>query len=43
MFGLVFSHQIETGARNLWVLATALIVMALVLFVAERVGKRERG
>ncbi len=42
IFGLIFSHQIETGARNLWVLATALIVMALVLLVAERTGKRDR-
>ncbi|WP_265733309.1 undecaprenyl-diphosphate phosphatase, partial [Acinetobacter baumannii] len=30
VFGLIFSHQIETGARNLWVLATAQVVMALV-------------
>ncbi|MGI8664495.1 MAG: undecaprenyl-diphosphate phosphatase [Jatrophihabitans sp.] len=42
VFGLLFSHQIETGARNLWVLATALIVMALVLLVAERRGSRTR-
>ncbi len=42
VFGLLFSHQIETGARNLWVLATALIVMALVLLVAEKVGSRDR-
>ncbi len=42
VFGLIFSHQIETGARNLWVLAIALIVMALVLLVAERTGKRDR-
>ncbi|MEO6700821.1 MAG: undecaprenyl-diphosphate phosphatase [Jatrophihabitantaceae bacterium] len=42
IFGLIFSHQIETGARNLWVLATALIVMALVLLVAERRGSRTR-
>jgi undecaprenyl-diphosphatase len=42
VLGLIFSHQIETGARNLWVLATALIVMAVVLLVAERTGKRTR-
>ncbi|MDQ2838406.1 MAG: undecaprenyl-diphosphate phosphatase [Actinomycetota bacterium] len=42
VFGLLFSHQIETGARNLWVLATALIVMALVLLVAELRGKKTR-
>ncbi|MCW2541153.1 MAG: Undecaprenyl-diphosphatase [Frankiales bacterium] len=43
VFGLIFSHQIETGARNLWVIAVALIVMALVLGLAERIGKRDRG
>lgn len=42
VFGLIFSHQIETGARNLWVLATALVVMALVLLVAELRGSRTR-
>jgi undecaprenyl-diphosphatase len=42
VFGLIFSHQIETGARNLWVLATALVVMALVLLGAERVGTKDR-
>jgi undecaprenyl-diphosphatase len=42
IFGLIFSHQIETSARNLWVIATALIVMALVLGAAERVGTRQR-
>jgi undecaprenyl-diphosphatase len=42
VFGLVFSHQIETGGRNLWLIATALIVMAIVLFIAERRGLRNR-
>jgi undecaprenyl-diphosphatase len=42
IFGLIFRHQIETGARNLWVLATALVVMALVLLAAERVGTKDR-
>lgn len=42
VFGLLFSGVIETGARNLWVLATALVVMALVLLAAERVGSRDR-
>jgi len=42
VLGLLFSHQIETGARNLWVLAIALIVMALVLLVAELRGRRDR-
>ncbi|MHA3703415.1 undecaprenyl-diphosphate phosphatase [Jatrophihabitans sp. YIM 134969] len=42
VFGLVFSDQIETGARNLWLIAATLIVLALVLLIAERVGKRDR-
>ncbi len=42
VFGLVFSDQIETGARNLWLIASALIVLAVVLALAERVGRRFR-
>ncbi len=42
VFGLIFSHPIETGARNLWLVASTLIVLALVLLAAERIGKRER-
>ena len=42
LFGLIFSHQIETGARNLWLISVALIALALVLFWAERVGTRQR-
>ncbi len=42
VFGLIFSHQIETGARNLWVIAWALIGFALLLGVAEKVGRRVR-
>jgi undecaprenyl-diphosphatase len=42
VFGLALSHQIETGARNLWLIAGALITLAVVLFFAERFGSRER-
>lgn len=42
VLGFLFRNQVETGARNLWVLAIALIVMALVLMVAELRGKRTR-
>jgi undecaprenyl-diphosphatase len=42
VFGLVFSHQIETGARNLWLISCALIGLAVVLLAAERVGTRDR-
>jgi undecaprenyl-diphosphatase len=43
VIGLVFSHQVETGARNLWFIAIALIALALLLAVAERFGSRSRG
>lgn len=42
IFGFVFSHQIETGARSLYLIGTTLIVLGLVLWVAELVGKRNR-
>jgi undecaprenyl-diphosphatase len=42
VFGLVFSDQIETGARNLWLIACTLIALAIVLAAAERVGRRDR-
>jgi undecaprenyl-diphosphatase len=42
IFGVLFQDQIETGARDLYLIGTALIVLGLVLLVAERVGTRER-
>jgi undecaprenyl-diphosphatase len=42
ILGLVFADQIETGARNLWVISTAMIVLGLVLLLAERVGAHAR-
>jgi undecaprenyl-diphosphatase len=42
VFGLIFSHQIETGARNLWLIATTLIALGVLLFAAEKVGSRSR-
>ena len=42
VFGLIFSDQIETGARNLWIIASTLIALGLILALAERVGTRER-
>lgn len=42
VLGLVFSDQITTGARNLWVIASALIALAVFLFAAEKVGGRDR-
>ena len=42
IFGVAFSHQIETGARNLWLISVTMIALALVLAWAERVGTRNR-
>jgi undecaprenyl-diphosphatase len=42
VFGLIFSDQIETGARNLWLIATTLIALAGLLYAAEKVGRRDR-
>ncbi|WP_375492035.1 undecaprenyl-diphosphate phosphatase [uncultured Jatrophihabitans sp.] len=42
VFGLLFSDQITTGARNLWLIACTLIALAIVLFAAEKVGRRDR-
>jgi undecaprenyl-diphosphatase len=42
--GLLFKDEIEgTFTKNLWVIATMMIVVALLLVAAERVGKKERG
>ncbi|HEX8723668.1 MAG TPA: undecaprenyl-diphosphate phosphatase [Pyrinomonadaceae bacterium] len=42
--GLLFKKQIEgTFTKNLWVIATMMVVVALLLLVAEKVGRRERG
>ena len=42
LFGLAFADQIETGARNLWIIGTTLIALGLLLAAAEQVGPRER-
>ncbi|MBA3321328.1 MAG: undecaprenyl-diphosphatase UppP [Pyrinomonadaceae bacterium] len=41
--GLLFKEQIEgTFTKNLWVIAMMMIAVALLLGLAEKVGKRER-
>ena len=41
--GLLFKKQIEgTFTKNLWVIATMMIVVAILLGIAELVGKRKR-
>lgn len=41
--GLLFKHQIEgTFTKNLWLIATMMIVIAVLLFIAERFSRRTR-
>jgi undecaprenyl-diphosphatase len=42
IFGVLFKDQIENGARDLYLIGTALIVLGLVLLLAERVSTRSR-
>ena len=42
IFGFAFEHQIENGARNLWLIGTTLVVFGLVLGYADRHGSHER-
>jgi undecaprenyl-diphosphatase len=42
VFGLLFKDQIRTGARNLWLIAVALIVFSAVIAAAEYVGRQTR-
>ena len=42
IFGLAFKDQIENGARDLYLISIALIVLGFVLLAAERVGSKER-
>jgi undecaprenyl-diphosphatase len=43
IFGVLFKDQIETGARDLYLIAIALIVLGLILLLAEKVSSRDRG
>jgi undecaprenyl-diphosphatase len=40
LLGIAFKDVIERDLRNLWIIATALIVLGLVLALAERVGRK---
>ncbi|CAM5735084.1 undecaprenyl-diphosphate phosphatase [Mycolicibacterium aubagnense] len=42
VMGLLFKDQIRSGARNLWVVATAMVVFSAVIALAEYLGKRTR-
>jgi undecaprenyl-diphosphatase len=39
---IVFSDRLDSGAENLWLLASSLIVVALALWAAEILGRRQR-
>jgi undecaprenyl-diphosphatase len=43
ILGLAFKDKIETDARQLVLIGIALIVLGLVLELAEKVGRKERG
>jgi undecaprenyl-diphosphatase len=42
IFGIAFSHQIENGARDLYLIGTTLILLGILLLVAEKTSRRER-
>jgi undecaprenyl-diphosphatase len=42
VFGLFFKDQIRSGVRNLWVIATALVLFSAVIALAERFGRQTR-
>ena len=42
IFGVAFSEQIESGARDLYLIGSALIAFSFVMLLAERVGEQRR-
>ncbi|PFG43072.1 undecaprenyl-diphosphatase [Isoptericola jiangsuensis] len=42
VLGLLFQDAIETSLRNLWITVVMLVVFAVLLDVADRLGRRER-
>ena len=42
VFGVIFKDEIETGARNLYLIGSALILLGLLLLVADQVGSHDR-
>ncbi len=43
IFGFIFKDQIESGARSLYLIGSALILFSFVMVLAERVGTRAAG
>jgi undecaprenyl-diphosphatase len=42
VFGFIFSNQIESGARSLYLIGSALILFSFVMVAAERLGSHRR-
>jgi len=42
VFGFLFRHEIKTGARDLYVIGSALIVFSFVMLAAERLATQKR-
>lgn len=42
VLGFLFEDQIQTVARNLWLVATTLVVFGVLLGLAERYGRQQR-
>lgn len=42
IFGFIFKDQIESGARSLYLIGSALILFSFVMIAAERAGTRRR-
>jgi undecaprenyl-diphosphatase len=42
VLGLLFKDEIRTGARNLWLIASALIIFSVVIAAAEYYGRQTR-
>lgn len=42
ILGVLFSDQIESGARDLYLIGSALILFSFVMLIAERVGSHRR-
>lgn len=42
VFGVIFGNAIETGARSLYLIGSALILFSLVMVAAERAGSHRR-
>lgn len=43
IFGFAFRHEIETSARDLYLIGTVLIVFGLIMLAADRLGSQRQG